>query len=681
MTDPIRETGRVSISGGMANAMIHYGAARQCPECQFGMPKYPGRYPTKCPRCGGVMGGAVSESVPVVCVSRTHRIQGLLEGGHQSFQPYLCDETCSRVITIPYSDLEESGGSEAFKMFLEGPEHEFYYRMEAVEDPVLIFEFDDRNRRMRVFASAEPGRYLPSDPRQEFVVEDHDDTFEDEALSEQLVRMVDIGDSGLDEAMTPITAADLRVFVTEGDAVAAADSYGLALAPSRRMIGESALWVLVHEGTGYALGRGGLPQIDEVMGSGPGGPSYASVTYGPERVRARNRAIDKTHQRVAGAFAEDSRSSARRKRKPGEGPTQIRGGFRLHVGKNKDRKPNKDVQQSLQARLNQRRGLRARIQGAKKWHRSREGQDLHGALARYNSAMNTGEAHDVELRHKIMDVKDRITRYNAGQTRRIGTIAHIGESKLTSKRPENWSAHDIKNAVRLYSFMSMRELRERQRIVRQQQRSAYEQYQATRDPVVRRRLGKAMQSLQIIEAALMAAVNSFGESQLREDFGTLRPRSAGGTEQMTARGPQNMEKPTTEDDLEAILRRLIVTQDLDVLSDVEFDENTGSIYLFFDPVLMPDEIEEILMAIRQERGTIELIATPDMSLPGESVESDWWVVYHPGPHDVGPDPSIYARDPDQYATKIQMVTMAAPDDPAAVAQDVDVAAMIQAAGK
>jgi len=595
MTDPtpLDETGRVSITNGMANAMVHYGAARQCDCCGFGCLKYPGQYPHKCPRggCDGKLVAArATESVemdqPVVCVSRTHRIQQLIEGGQRSFKPY--GPSCSHVTTIRYAALESCGGPDVFKTFLEGPvEDGHYYRVESVEDPVLIFEFDDTSSRLRIFAADQPGRYLSWDPREDIVKEDHEGTFE--PAGSEAVRMVDVGHAGLSEAIDPVSAGNLQLFASDSEARDIAERIGLDLEPSSRLIGEETLWILVHESTGYALGRGEVRRLEEFYGSGPGAPTYNSATYGPERVRARHRAVDKTHQRVAGAFAEDSRSSIKNKRKPGEGHTQVRGGFRIHVGKNKDRSPRKDVQKSLQNKWNvKRRGLRAQIAGSKKWHRSREGQDLHRVLGDYNRSR--GESHDIALRHRIMDVKDRITRYNAGATRKIG-------------------------------------------------------------------------------AAVMA-----------EDIGNLRPRSQGGTDQMTARGPQNLENPTPDDHLEAVLRRLIVTQDLDVLQDVEFDENTGSVYLFFDPILMPDEVEEILQAVRQERGDIELIASPDMSLPGESVESEWWVMFLAGPGEfTEPDPSIYARTPEQYATRVQAVVMTEPSPPEAAAQGIDVNKLMKAA--
>lgn len=838
--------------------MVHYGAARQCPGCEFGIPKYVGRYPSKCPRCGEGMTshiktGGPDESVmesgdemmPVTLVSRVVRIQEVIEAGQRSFGTYLNDPTCSRAVTASYSSLPEG-----FKQFVEGPDRGFHYRVEESNDPILIFEFDDARKRVRMFATSDPSRYLSFDPRTDIVVEDHEGTFEapveldegilqraaeaaigtlrkklskipktfgllrtvksiwDEAQREsgkkipqsstmrmaqgldreiksamssvsegwespwdarelheaeelneaigiasavglvlavlggvplilkaltkgakwmgfkrvaealghaahvahefelgvidvvipaelsyavykaawkrgwrvgkalgrasvlerkapvsfeyylsddsiqqtvesgmyrlllcffmfnglihllhaplsglfaaeaaatgvkgievgsglkraadvaramesvnpENVRMVEVGAAGLYEGILPKQASKLQLFLTEEDATAGAASVGLALHPSKRLVGEEHLWLLVHEGTGYALGKGEVRRLEEFFGSGPGhGSNYANVTYGPARVRARHRAVDKTHDRVAGAFAEDKRASIKRKRKPGEGRTSIRGGLRVHVGGTDDRKPNKDVSRALQNKRNASKpgALRARIRGAKKFHRSSQGKKMHRDQGKSQKLDAGMEEHDATLRHKVTNVKDRILRYNAGQQRQ----------------------------------------------------------------------------------------------SVRENFG---PRSGGGTNQAAAGGPQNITDPTPDDHLEAILRRLIVTQDLDVLQDIEFDENTGSIYLFFDPTLLPDEVELILQAVRQARGDIELIASPDMSIPEETVESDWWVMFVAGP-DSGfdPDPSLYARSPDQYATKVQAVVMAKADSPEAVAQDVDVLKMMKSAG-
>ena len=785
------------------------------------------------------------EAMPVVCVSNTHRIQNLIEAGQVSFSNYMNDGACSHLVTVRFESLDDVGGPDGLRMMLEGPTQDgHYYRVEGVDEPVLVFKFDESTSRMRVFASDDPSRYLRFDPRDSIVDEDHEATFDShesssleegvlqrvaeaaadalrkklsklkgvmgylrlfkqvfddaqratgksapmttgmrmamtldadisgamsgvreswepwdsteldeaqldesmgftavvglilgvmggiplllgalaratkwlgldrahtalsraahvaheiessaidwaipaelshtvytmlysrgfrmhavpglsrvrhlegdgpltvdtwmsdrevqatfesgmyriilvyfafsglmvllhaplsalfaaeatatgvkaveigqgakvasriaqavraaESVDPRSVRMVVIEDRGVSEDADAASFSGVQFFVTENDAGNTASKLGLNLVPSLRSVGGERLWVLVHEATGYALGRGESKRLNEFFG--PNGP----------------RAVDRAHDRVAGSFEEDARSSAKRPRKPGEGRTQIMGPVRMHVGKNQDRKPNKDVSRALQNKRNANSpgAGRARIRGLKKWHRGPDGKRFHDALNRYNQQNNEAAAeHDAALRTQILDVKDRIARYSAGGTRQIGT------------------------------------------------------------PIV------------------------------SEEFGTQRPNSSGGTEQMTAVGSAQIENPTPDDFLEGILRRLIVTQNMDVLQDVEFDDETGSVYMFFDPVLMPDEVYEIMSAIKQERGDMQLIASPNMSLPGESVESDWWVFYLPGINDSGmPNPSIYSREPDQHGTKVQAVVMAPPNTPEAVAQGIDVGAMMQSAG-
>jgi hypothetical protein len=843
MTDPTPldegSRRRTGITDGMANAMVRYGAARQCPGCQFGVPKYPGRYPRFCPRCGDELQmpkeekarKKVKESaeVPVVCTSRAVRIQKIIESGRASFENYLNDAACSRVVSVPYSSLKEHGGAEGVQAFFEGPVNGLYYRIEEREDPLIVAEFDNKHAKLRLFATRDPARYLALDPREDIVAEDYEATFEkpltegilqdvaDKALGFLSARLAKLWKAfgtlravkaiwdeaqrasgiklpvtatlriaqGLDsemetalrgvqegkreklatprpltEAVTLLTvlsfviaiiggmpmllnaiskaarwlgfpaiqrafarmshvahaieqevidfaipaelsyqvylamwkrgwrvstalgrhgskhlegdkplpfenyltdgdfqrvietgmwrlllafffvngamhilatplgllfageaaatgvkgvelgqglqramafakaqgprmarmameavnptnvrmvevrgehleahqAAALQLFVTESDARGAAERLGLALAPVRKLVGEAKLYALVHEGTGLALGRGEAARLDEYFAQD----------------RARQRIADQGHTRVAGEFHEDKRASAKRPRKPGEGPTQIRGGFRIHVGANQTRKPNKDAEKSLQNKMNAKRGLRARISGAKKWHRSREGKQLHAALGNYNrESMDVSAA----LRAKILDVQDRIIRHNAGQQRQPA-----------------------------------------------------------------RRLGE-------------------NTEQMAQQITTRSP------------GPTALDNPQPDDHLEAILRRLIVTQNMDVLQDVEFDDSTGSLYLFFDPVLTGDEVQEVLSAVKQERGEIQLIASPDMSIPGESVESEWWVLFLPGPNETAiPDPSVYARNPEDHYTKVQAVVMAPQNAPEAVAQGIDVSAMLNAAG-
>lgn len=568
--------------------MAIHGAARQCPHCKLGIPKYPGRYPGTCPRCKQSMtlderfitadelrarGRQLMDNLPVL-ESRAHNLQQLFmaEGVLESAAPFARDKACSKARVIPFRLIEDV---EAFKVWLEGPTDDgIFYRVESIEDPIMCFEFLED--RCRAFATREPTRYLGFDPREEMVNEDHDATF----LGESLNEAADAGMAGdflRDQGWRQgrdFTIERNTVFVPDKGDVAEIET--LLNSASAEDYGVTGLWYRKFAGARRIHVRESLNE-DQTL---------RSVTYGPEMVAQRRRALDRKHDRVAGAFAEDMRASVYRQRKPGEGRTQVRGPFRIHVGHNKNRKPRKDVEMSLQNKMNAKRGLRGRIQGAKKWHRSRKGQDLHKALARYNRGR--ADEHDAALRSKIVDTLDRIKRYSAGQQRQIGTI-------------------------------------------------------------------------------------------VVEDMGTTGAATVGGS--IPKGSPSQINQPTTEDHLEGILRKLIVSNDMDVLQDVHFDERDGSMYLFFDPILMHDEIQEILQAVRRESNAIDLIASPDGSLPGESVESMWWVLYAPGPMGGEPAPDVYAAEPDQHYTKAQMVTKAPPSPPEALAQGIDINKLIKAAGE
>lgn len=380
--------------------------------------------------------------------------------------------------------------------------------------------------------------------------------------------MVALGAHGLYEAAPIELVSAVELFSDEPSAMVEVSSLGLDLIPSRRLIGEEYLWALVHTATGYALGRGEVSRLREVAERDAvlDEVSYASAAYSLGRAHARTRSVDQKHQRVTGEFRteEDTRRSSSNPREPGEGLSHPIQGFRFSTTKQRH-KPNKDVQKSLQNKKNAKGGNSPRkIQKHKEWHRGREGRKYHRAQAEFNKSRLEAS---VEVREKIMDVKDRILAYSAGQ-------------------------------------------------------------------------------------------------QLREDIG------------------KNLEHPSVEDDFEALLRRLIVSQDMDVLSDVEFDNESGAVYMFFDPILRGDEIDELLGSLKQAKGEIELIASPNMSLPNEQIESDWWVFFLPGiGEDVAsPDPAFYARSPEDYGTRVQMVVMGQSPDVEAIAQDVDVGKMLNAAG-
>ena len=148
--------------------------------------------------------------------------------------------------------------------------------------------------------------------------------------------------------------------------------------------------------------------------------------------------------------------------------------------------------------------------------------------------------------------------------------------------------------------------------------------------------------------------------------------------------PSSDQDKSLDDVFEALLRRLIVAEALDVLQDVEFDDQSGALYLFFDPSLPVEEMDELVKMLQAEQAELALIASPDQSLPGESVESDWWVAFLPGKkgedgQSPGPDSSIYAAVPEP-GTKIQMVKQAPPTPVEQIALDVDVGKLLKSMG-
>jgi len=55
----------LKLTPGLENMMRNYPkpSGRNCSECGFGLPKYPGRYPGKCPSCGAVLPSSLGVTV------------------------------------------------------------------------------------------------------------------------------------------------------------------------------------------------------------------------------------------------------------------------------------------------------------------------------------------------------------------------------------------------------------------------------------------------------------------------------------------------------------------------------------------------------------------------------------------------------------------------------------------
>lgn len=325
-------------------------------------------------------------------------------------------------------------------------------------------------------------------------------------------------------------------------------------------------------------------------------------------------------------------------KEPGAGNTRIHGGHRFEIGYNKKRKPRKNVELSIQNRLNARRGLAARIRAAKKWHRSHKGGQLHRDLAKYNKGNSRSEAFWDEIIPMALSEVEYVLRDDPAPGTTV-VVYDYREPRQTTLRHAVATGMDPGDII-------VKGIVSRAQAIRAAKREA-----AARGglPVYFR---ATPERWELVEAVVA------------EDFGET--------------------DRTIDDVLDAILRRLITIESTDVLQDVEFADD-GAIYLFFDPILTAKEVDEILQTIRQEAEKLQLVGSPDKSLPGEDVKSDWWVVYVPPSGDAvaRPDPRVYAAEtpPPGATAPQQMVVMAAPSSVDQVALSVDIDKLIAAVGK
>lgn len=148
---------------------------------------------------------------------------------------------------------------------------------------------------------------------------------------------------------------------------------------------------------------------------------------------------------------------------------------------------------------------------------------------------------------------------------------------------------------------------------------------------------------------------------------------------------------TIDDVLDGILRKLLVIEALDILQDVEFDEVSGSIYLFFDPTLPDKEMEEITLVLRSEYSAISVVASPDGRLAYEQGQgADWWVLYLPRAREgqplPPPNPAVYGGVvPPALAPGAEMrqtLLVPAPlGTPEQMADQIDVQALVRSLGE
>jgi hypothetical protein len=102
---------------------------------------------------------------------------------------------------------------------------------------------------------------------------------------------------------------------------------------------------------------------------------------------------------------------------------------------------------------------------------------------------------------------------------------------------------------------------------------------------------------------------------------------------MPKHGMFTEEGDTVDSRFDNVLAMLVVRGFLDGLQDVNYEEEYGSIFLYFDPVMERQEIDDIIIHVGAEYQNTQLVGTPDKSLPDEIEPADWWVVWVPASPD------------------------------------------------
>lgn len=173
----------------------------------------------------------------------------------------------------------------------------------------------------------------------------------------------------------------------------------------------------------------------------------------------------------------------------------------------------------------------------------------------------------------------------------------------------------------------------------------------------------------------------FGESKFSLTEAD-NPQAVGGASIYGLRDPFG-ENETLDDVLDTVLGILVITKNLPLLQDVEFDDEYGSMILYFDPTSTSDEMIDILRPIQGQYKGTTIVASPDTSLPGETVPAEWWVVFIPGVDDA-PIPTFSDGVPVQQSavqtTAQQQANVATELDPSvSITARLDVLGAIQAA--
>jgi hypothetical protein len=98
--------------------------------------------------------------------------------------------------------------------------------------------------------------------------------------------------------------------------------------------------------------------------------------------------------------------------------------------------------------------------------------------------------------------------------------------------------------------------------------------------------------------------------------------------------PSAEEKENSNDMFDNIIRSLVLLQSMDSLQDVEFEDDFGGVYLYFDGSIPKEEAEMVRDYLERKYNGTQIIASPDKSIPDETTAADWWIVYVPKKQEV-----------------------------------------------
>jgi len=738
-----RKRDHIAFTRGMAGAAIKgRSAARRCVKCGMAFVKYPGRYPSTCPTCGGgiemvegrlhegaaaairkltknlkyaedevwstshpsksqlvslvrrvrmllksvkgrgfltpqLVGGLVqalgdlvrgmdaagldvsrlkevgramtarNESVDVItCTSQVPRLQRVLDGGVRAGRPCVYS---SDSFIVPYEEVARrvTEGIHGLTSFLEGPVDGRYYRVEGVREPVLILELDNSLARARFFATENPAAYLGVDPRREFV-----DTID---LAEGTLLPGDMMDQMAQwiwaDQVSPREESSLRKDLRALEAKVRGYPE-MHRAEVAALYQEFLKWVTV-EPTARRSARPPAPAR-----RAPAPPARAARPSGGTPGSGSPQDLAK---RLAGAL--DLRQSAFGLKTATANGAEVLITSDMLGGKSLL----KYVRKAVAAAGGKGAGQRMRYGNRKITVELTPSNDARILLERGPFAATGADPTPGWDHRGVQDEAKDPARRKSGDnsTPYDGFRFSVGHNK--SRKPR-------KDMMR-----AMQNRRNARRGLAKRVKAAKDWHRSPDGERLHKALGRFNKGRKKNE--------SHAISEALRDW---RPSA-----RLLEAAAEYVE--TIDDVLDSVMRKLLVIEALDVLQDVEFDDASGSIYLFFSPMLEAHEVDHVAKILQAEHSQLQVIASPTGELPHETEAgeagnpSDFWILYIPRAKNEGMEPP--AADPRFYSSaypdgppspgeqlKQQMVVQAPVNAAEQIAQTIDVGQALTAIG-